>query len=293
MDIGNITKTQSTIRARGGYMRVKVGLALGSGGLRGLAHVGVLRALEREDIPIDYIAGCSIGSMIGALYCAGHSPDTIIKLAKHLKPRYWLDFVMPKLGIISGDKVLNTVRLLTQQKKFSELNIPLAVVATEINNGREVVFTEGDVAEAVRASTSVPGIFVPHKINDMTLVDGAVLNPTPIDVVRNMGADVVIAVDLAHAGVVCNITNIFDVIIQSIDIMERELLKRRRRHCDILIQPDIAHVSPSSFENIDECVRLGEEATEKLMPEIKKKIMSGGCILAESKNPTLQSLGQR
>lgn len=266
-------------------MRVKIGLALGSGGLRGLAHVGVLKALERENIPIDYIAGCSIGSMIGALYCAGHSPDTIVKLAKHLKPRYWLDFVIPKLGIISGDKVLNTISLLTQQKKFSELNIPLAVVATEINHGREVVFTEGDVAQAVRASTSVPGVFVPHKIDEMMLVDGAVLNPTPIDIARSMGADVVIAVDLAHAGVVCNITNVFDVLIQSIDIMERELLKRRRKNCDILIQPDIAHVSPSSFEAIDECVKLGEEAADKVMLEIKRIINSGDCIAGKGENP--------
>lgn len=269
-------------------MRPKVGLALGSGGLRGLAHVGVLKVLERENIPIDYIAGCSIGSMIGALYCAGHSPDTIIKLAKHLKPRYWLDFVIPKLGIVSGDKVLTTIRLLTQQKSFAELNTPLAIVATEINHGREIVFTEGDVAEAVRASTSVPGVFVPHKIDEMLLVDGAVLNPTPIDVVRSMGADMVIAVDLAHAGVVCNITNVFDVIIQAIDIMERELLKHRRKNCDILIQPDIAHISPSSFDAIDECVKLGEEATEQVLPDIKRVLSHEAteCRLVISENPS-------
>lgn len=270
-------------------MRPKVGLALGSGGLRGLAHVGVLKALERENIPIDYIAGCSIGSMIGALYCSGHSPETIVKLAKHLKPRYWLDFVIPKLGIVSGDKVLTTVRLLTQQKTFAELNIPLAVVATEINHGREIIFNKGDVAEAVRASISVPGIFIPHKIGEMLLVDGAVLNPTPIDIARSMGADVVIAVDLAHAGVVCNITNVFDVIIQSIDIMERELLRYRRKNCDILVQPDIAHISPSSFESIDECVLLGEQAIEVLMPKIKSLVFDEAmeCKQEIEGNPSL------
>ncbi|MDD4601287.1 hypothetical protein SDC9_05923 [bioreactor metagenome] len=270
-------------------MKPKIGLALGSGGLRGLAHVGVLKVLERENIPVDYIAGCSIGSIIGALYCAGHSPDTIIKLAKHLKPRYWLDFVIPKLGIISGDKLLKTIRLLTQQKSFAELDIQLAIVATELNHGREIVFTEGDVAEAVRASTSVPGVFVPHKIDDMLLVDGAVLNPTPIDIARAMGADIVIAVDLAHASVVFNITNVFDVIIQSIDIMERELLKNRHKICDILIQPDIAHISPSSFEAIEECVSLGEEAAEKAMPEIKRVISGLECIAVKDENPIRHS----
>lgn len=267
-------------------MKPKIGLALGSGGLRGLAHVGVLKALERENIKIDCIAGCSIGSLIGALYCAGHSPDTIIKLAKHLKPRYWLDFVIPKLGIISGDKVLDTINLLTQQRSFDELNIPLAIVATEINHGREIVFTEGNVAQAVRASTSVPGVFVPYRIDDMLLVDGAVLNPTPIDIAREIGAEIVIAVDLAHAGVVCNITNVFDVIIQSIDIMERELLKRRRKNCDILIQPEIAHISPSSFEAIEECVRLGEEAAQKVMPEIKQAVFNHECIMEKGESPS-------
>lgn len=266
-------------------MRPKIGLALGSGGLRGLAHVGVLKVLERENIPIDCIAGCSIGSMIGSLYCAGHSPDTILKLAKHLKPRHWLDFVIPKLGIVLGDKVLNTIRLLTQRKTFSDLEIPLAIVATDINRGKEVVFTEGDLAEAVRASISVPGIFVPYQIGDMLLVDGAVLNSTPVDVVRAMGADIVIAVDLAHAGVVCNITNVLDVIIQSIDIMERELFKHRRQHCDILVQPDVSHISPSSFESMDECVALGEQAIESVIPEIKYLIESKKCILDVDENP--------
>ena len=182
--------------------------------------------------------------------------------------------------------MLDTINLLTQQRSFDELNIPLAIVATEINHGREIVFTEGNVAQAVRASTSVPGVFVPYRIDDMLLVDGAVLNPTPIDIAREIGAEIVIAVDLAHAGVVCNITNVFDVIIQSIDIMERELLKRRRKNCDILIQPEIAHISPSSFEAIEECVRLGEEAAQKVMPEIKQAVFNHECIMEKGESPS-------
>ncbi|HEY3424670.1 MAG TPA: patatin-like phospholipase family protein [Negativicutes bacterium] len=256
-------------------MRPKIGLALGAGGMRGLAHVGVLKVLEQEDIRIDYIAGCSIGSMIGALYCAGQTPEVICKLAKHLTPRYWLDFIIPKMGIILGDKALDTIRLLTQKKSFAELAIPLAIVATEINTGKEVIFTEGDLAKAVRASISVPGIFVPFEVDGMLLVDGAVVNPTPIDVVRRMGADIVVAVDLAHAGTVYQVTNIFDVIFQSIDIMERELFKHRQHHCDVLISPDIGHIAPSSFEAVDECVALGEKATQVIMPEIKRLLAAG------------------
>ncbi len=268
-------------------MRPKIGLALGSGGLRGLAHVGVLKVLCEEGIPIDCIAGCSIGSIIGALYCAGLAPDNIYKLAKHLKPRYWLDFVLPKTGVLAGDKILETMRFLTRKKCFAELDLPLAIVATEINQGREIVFTEGDLAKAIRASISVPGIFVPYKIDDMLLVDGAVLNPTPVDVARKMGADIVIAVDLAHAGVVSNITNMFDVIIQSIDIMERELCKHRQHHCDILIRPDIGHISPSSFEAIDECVALGEQAARMAITEIKRLLAAKACKSVNSENPSL------
>lgn len=272
-------------------MRPKIGLALGSGGLRGLAHVGVLRVLEREGIPIDYIAGCSIGALVGALYCAGLDPDTIYKLAKHTKRRHWLDFIIPKMGIIAGERVLAMLKLLTQQKQFADLRIPLAVVATELTTGQEIVFQEGDVAQAVRASISVPGIFVPHRLNDMLLVDGAVINPTPIDVVRRMGAHIVIAVDLAHAGTICKIANTFDVIIQSIDIMERELFKHRQHYCDVLIRPDVAHITPSSFEAIDECVALGEQAGEAALPKIKALLAEEGqrCIAATGENPSRPS----
>lgn len=251
-------------------MPPKIGLALGSGGLRGIAHIGVLKVLKTHHIPIDYIAGCSIGSLIGALYASGLDPEIMLKLAQNLKKRHWLDFVIPQMGIVSGERALATIRLLTRQKNFSELKIPLAVVATELNSGREFVFTEGDVAQAVRASISVPGIFIPFAINDNLFIDGAVLNPTPVDIVRNMGADIVIAVDLAHAGTICNITNMFDVIIQAIDIMERELCKHRQHHCNILIQPDVGNFPPSSFAMMDECALAGERAAEAVIPQIKE-----------------------
>ncbi|MDU4959961.1 MAG: patatin-like phospholipase family protein [Sporomusaceae bacterium] len=254
--------------------RPKIGLVLGSGGLRGLAHVGVMRVLEEEGIPIDCVAGCSIGSLIGALYCAGLSLDNIEKLARHLKRRHWLDFVIPKLGLFSGERVLSMIQILTQKKTFDQLRIPLSIVATELHEGREIVFDSGEVAAAVRASVSVPGIFIPFALDDMLLVDGAVLNPTPIDVARRMGADVVIAVDLAHAGTVCSISNIFDVIIQSIDIMERELMKTREMVCDVIIRPDIAHISPSSFEQTEECVALGAAAAREMLPQIRSQISS-------------------
>ncbi len=266
-------------------MLPKIGLALGAGGLRGLAHIGVLKVLRNHQIPIDFIAGCSIGSLIGALYAAGLEPETILKLGKTLKKRHWLDFVIPQMGIVSGERALATVRLLTKQKTFADLNTPLAIVATELNSGREFIFTEGDVAKAVRASISVPGVFIPYAMDDMLFIDGAVINPTPIDIARNMGADVVIAVDLAHAGTVCNIRNMFDVIVQSIDIMERELCKYRQPHCDILIQPDVGNQSPSSFDTMDDCALAGEVAAEAVIPQIKKFLSSQEYRAEKYENP--------
>jgi NTE family protein len=253
---------------------IKVSLALGSGGLRGLAHIGVLKVFEQESIPIHMIAGCSIGSLIGALYAAGLTPDMMEKLATSLERRHWIDFIVPKNGLVAGERILEMMRILTKNKNFDQLEIPLAVVATNLSKGEETVFTTGLVAEAVRASISVPGIFVPYIIDDVSYVDGAVINPTPIDIARQLGGGLVIAVDLAHAATVCTVTNMFDVILMSIDIMERELLKHRLVHSDVLIQPKVGHILPSSFEHVDELISLGEAAAREALPQIRAAMQS-------------------
>ncbi|MDT8901231.1 patatin-like phospholipase family protein [Anaeroselena agilis] len=265
--------------------RPTIGLALGSGGLRGLAHIGVLKILEREGISVDYIAGCSIGSLIGSLYASGLDSETIFKLAKNLKRRHWIDFVIPKMGLVAGDRTLETIKLLTRRKNFDELAIPLAVVAADLNTGEEVVFRDGEVAHAVRASISVPGVFVPYEYNGRLLIDGAVVNPTPMDVVHSMGADIVIAVDLVPTGEVAALTNIFDIIIQTIDIVERQLLKQRQHYSDLLIKPDVGHISPSSFTEIDECVDLGARAMEAGLPRLRNLLADKQHKAATGENP--------
>lgn len=250
-------------------MREGISLALGAGGLRGLAHIGVLKVLEQENIPVKMIAGCSIGSMIGALYAAGLSPENMEKLAITLKRRHWIDFIVPKQGLVAGERALEMMRLLTKEKTFEQLDIPLAIVATELCSGKERVFREGSVAEAVRASISVPGIFIPHSIDGTLLVDGGVVNPTPVDIARQDGGGIVVAVDLAHAGSVCKINNMFDVILMSINIMERELLKHRLGHSDVLLQPRVGHIMPSEFGNTSELIALGEATAREAIPEIR------------------------
>ena len=248
----------------------KIGLALGSGGLRGIAHIGVLSVLEKEGVPIDMVAGCSIGSLIGALYCNGLSADDIYKLAVALGRKHWLDMTVPKMGLFAGERIVQILRVLTQRKNFEDLEIPLAVVATDLRLGKEVIFRKGMVAEAVRGSVSVPGIFVPYEYQGMLLVDGAVLNPTPIDVVRSMGAGIIIAVDLSHAGAVNSVNNIFDVIIYSIDLMEQELFRCKQPKCDVMIRPSVAHLSPTSFLSMEAAFQAGVQAAEESMPMIRR-----------------------
>ena len=180
---------------------LKIGLALGGGSARGLAHVGVILALEAYNIPIDIIAGTSIGSVIGGLYASGATIEQLEEVAlsiKKSKTLFMIDPVFPHSGLISGDrieKMLNQFSL--KDKAFDDLKIPFAAVATDVESGAKVILNQGKVIDAVRASISIPGIFTPVKYQDYYLVDGGVVDPVPVDVAQMMGADIIIAVSLA------------------------------------------------------------------------------------------------
>lgn len=252
--------------------RPKVGLALGSGAARGLAHIGVLKVLEREGIPVDMIAGSSMGSLIGAIYANGADLTMIEQLAIHLKRSHWLDFTLPRRGLVAGERIRELVRLLTHRKNLEELRIPTAVVATDLTRGERVVFTSGPIDLAVRASVSIPGIFEPVEWEGRTLVDGGVIDRVPASVVREMGADVVIAVDVIPQTGRLKIRNIFDVITQSLEVMERQMTGPKIGAADVVLQPDMSDISPTAFTRVDVCVRRGEEAALSKLDEIRKVI---------------------
>jgi NTE family protein len=180
---------------------LKIGLVLGGGSARGLAHVGVILALEAYNIPIDIIAGTSIGSVIGSLYASGATIKQLEEVAlsiKKSKTLFMLDSTFPHSGLISGDrieKMLNQFAL--KDKTFDDLSISFAAVATDVESGAKVILNQGKVIDAVRASIAIPGIFTPVKYGDYYLVDGGVVDPVPVDVVQMMGADIIIAVSLA------------------------------------------------------------------------------------------------
>jgi NTE family protein len=177
-----------------------VGLALGSGSARGWAHIGVIRALTEAGIHVDYIAGTSIGSLVGAVYASGGigTLEDVVLQFDWKQIAYFLDVVLPKSGLIDGKRVSAFIRSHVKGINIEELPIPFCAVATDLGTGNEVILKQGDIIEAVRASISVPGIFTPVKKNGTILVDGGLVNPVPVSVARQMGADFVIAVDLNH-----------------------------------------------------------------------------------------------
>ncbi len=255
-------------------MTPKVGIALGAGGARGFAHIGVLQVLEKHHIPVDFVAGSSMGSLIGALYCMGHDGDTLARFAHLFRERFFLDFTVPKMGFINGVKIKQLLHLVTQGKRIEELNTPLAIVATDLLSGEKVLFREGLIANAVRASISIPGIFVPVEHHGRLLVDGGVVDRVPASVVKEMGADVTIAVDVSSFKKKAQVSSVIDVILQSIDIMQHEMVRTQELNTDVIIRPDVSEYSLRSFDDADELIELGKREAEKQLAKIKHLIAS-------------------
>ncbi|MFT9847905.1 patatin-like phospholipase family protein [Aneurinibacillus sp. REN35] len=249
-----------------------IGLALGAGGARGFAHIGVLEVLEEHGIVPVYLSGSSMGSLVASLYASGFTPQMMEKLAVHLKRKHWLDFCVPGMGFVTGEKLRHLVKLLTRGKNIEELERPLSIVATDLVSGERVIFTEGPVYEAVRASVSIPGIFVPHKLGTRLLVDGGVVDRVPIEMVRTMGSELTIGVDVSLAPSNSPVRTFFDVIFQTIDVMEREIFLHRTVHADIMVRPDVGRFSSTSFTNIDEIIEEGRKAARVMVPYIQEKI---------------------
>ncbi|CAG9619827.1 patatin-like phospholipase family protein [Sutcliffiella rhizosphaerae] len=250
----------------------KIGVALGSGGARGFAHLGALKVLREENIPVDLIAGSSMGALVGSFYAMGHDMERLYKIATAFKRKYYLDFTVPKMGFVNGNRVKELIRMFTQNKNIEDLDIPLSIVTTDLEKAEKVILTHGPISEAVRASISIPGIFVPEKLNGRLLVDGGVVDRVPVSVARDMGADIIIAIDVSQVKTNEPVDSIFDVILQTIDIMQNELVKKSELEADIMIRPPVAHYSSRAFTNIEEIIRIGENATRLQIPLIRKSL---------------------
>jgi NTE family protein len=265
--------------------RLKVGLALGGGGLKGYAHLGVLRALERAGLHVDYLAGTSIGGVVGSLYALNHAPDTIADVldaaaATLMRP------VLSTHSLLSNDRLRRFLRAQGECVTFGKLHIPLALVASDIYSGREVVFRAGLVWPAVLATIAVPGLFPAQPIGPYGLVDGGVLNPVPADVARDMGADVVIAVRLrderplgqAEARAVLPVgqpPSMVEVLTRSVDLLQARLSPRAEAATDVLIEPR-CDGAPSlglrSFSRGRRYIKAGEAAVTAALPSLSRTL---------------------
>ncbi|MCA1755578.1 MAG: patatin-like phospholipase family protein [Spirochaeta sp.] len=250
----------------------KIGLALGGGAARGLAHIGVLKVLEEYDIPISCVAGTSVGSLIGAAYCSGLDWRRIREITEEIS---WGELVRPSLsgkGLLKTQKLDSFLRHVLGEISFADLKTPFAAVCVDIATAEEIVLTEGSVVEAVRASSSIPGIFEPVIRGERALVDGGVGNNLPSVTARTLGADIVIAVDLTPEASNREMPqNLVDVMFRTFAALMWNTAVAGKKDCDVLIQPDIAGFSYHDLSKGDDLIAAGEQAARAALGLIARK----------------------
>lgn len=269
-----------------------VGLALGGGFARGIVHVGVLKVLEEENIPVRFVAGTSVGALIGAAYCSGITPAELEQVAARVRFRDLARWTLSRLGFATNLRMLTFLNKLLRVKTFEELRIPLAVTATDFTSGEGVVFRSGPLADPVRASCAYPGVFLPVTVNGRLLVDGMLAHSLPSQPVREMGAERVIAVNLKGRWANGDgPRHIFDVIGQCFSIAQKMNCEQSRHCADLIIEPDVTGYRYDDFEHSAELVKIGEEATREALPEIRKWLQTPekiqGVEAAGMSNPVL------
>jgi NTE family protein len=248
-----------------------IGVALGGGFARGIAHVGALKVLEQEGIPISIVAGTSVGALIGAAYCSGVTLQELEDMAASIRFSNFARWTLSRCGFASNDRMISFLTRILKVKTFEELRIPLGVTATDFNTGEGVVFHSGSIIDPVRASCAYPGMFLPVQIRGRYMVDGMLSHPVPTRPLREMGADRVLAVHLrgtwANGGAP---RHLFDVIGQSFAIAQDAMSSVWRQAADLVIEPDVAGFAYDDFKRAKDLIRVGEAAMRNAMPEVRK-----------------------
>ncbi len=250
----------------------KVALVLGGGSAKGFAHVGVIRVLEQEKVPIHMIVGTSVGSLIGSIYASNPDGFQLEWLAFKIEKSDILDFsiVYSKMGPVQGAQLENFIQRNVAAKKVEDTKIPFYPVATDLNTGETVILEKGSMARAVHASCAIPGIFVPVSFDKRTLVDGGVTDNVACDIARNKGADIIIGVNLQKDVRNYHIDSAIDVIAQSINIVTREASRPKMECADVMIEPDVHDIPLFDFSQKKLMMEQGIKATQKVMPKIKE-----------------------
>ncbi len=248
-----------------------IGVALGGGFARGMAHIGVLKVLEEESIPVRFVAGTSVGALIGAAYCSGMPLDELEKVAHSCRFTTFARWTVSRYGFASNDRMVTFLSRILKVKTFEELRIPLGVTATNFNTGEGVVFHSGSIIDPVRASCAYPGMFLPVNIRGRWLVDGMLSHPVPTRPVREMGAERVLAVHLKGQWSKDGAPrHLFDVIGQSFAIAQDMMSHLWRGAADLVVEPDVAGFAYDDFKRAGDLIRAGEMAMRQALPEVRK-----------------------
>ena len=255
--------------------RPKVGLALGGGFARGIAHIGVLRVLEEHDVQIDFIAGTSVGALIAATYASGTSLDEMERHGGDTRFRDFGRWTLSRMGMASNERIEQFLHKFTTARYFHEMKVPLSIVATDLITGNSVHFTDGEIDPALRASCAYPGLFLPVEYRGRFLVDGFLTETVPAEAARELGANLVIGVHLEPGLLDTRPRNTIEVISRSFSILQTSASQRWRTDVDILIEPNVHHVLWDEFVKTPEMVAAGEAATRAAMPRIKAALAGG------------------
>ena len=250
----------------------RIAVVLGGGGSKGFAHIGVLKVLEAQKIPIHMIVGTSAGSLVGSLYASGKTAFELQGIAMKMDADNVIDYDWKiwKGGLIKGEKLENFINLNIQNTPIEKLKISFYAVATNAATGEEVVFARGNTGMAVHASCSVPGVFQPFKIGNSTYMDGGVVSPVAVDVARRNGADIVIAVDIS-GGINTDVPDgIIDTMRKSLSIMYARIAEYQIKNADIVIRPNMKNIGSTDMNKFNEAIFEGEKAASLKIPEILK-----------------------
>ena len=255
--------------------RPKVGVALGGGFARGIAHIGVLRVLEEHEIPIDFIAGTSVGALIAAGYASGTPLDEMARQGSGTRFKDFGRWTLSRMGMASNDRLEDFLHRFTTTKYFHQLKIPLCIVATDLLKGESVHFTAGEIGPALRASCAYPGLFLPVEYQGHFLVDGFLTEQVPAPAARELGADMVISVHLEPGLLDSKPRNTIEVISRSFSIIQTVANQPWRAATDVLIEPNVHHVLWDEFIKTPLLVAAGEDAAHAALPIIKR-LLTGG-----------------
>jgi NTE family protein len=251
----------------------KVGLALGGGAARGFAHIGVIQVLEEAGIRPDLVVGTSAGSLVAAMYAAGKSGAELAALALAMDESAITDWAFPGRGVIRGDALARYVREQTGGRNIEQMRLPLGIVATELASGAPILFQRGDAGLAVRASSAVPAVFQPVAINGREYVDGGLVSPVPVRFARQMGAELVIAVDISSAPEANATGDAIRLLLQTFAIMGRSISQLELRDADVVLRPTLGGVGSADFTARRRAIEAGRSAAQAQLPRLRERIV--------------------